>query len=115
LLGIARPKIGGEGQLGEALQVATCSARSSGSIRTVAGIRQGISRKSSICSPPLASIEGYGYGSYYGYSSPSYSSYYAPQPYSSYYGPVSSYAPTSYYPPYSYYRPPYAGFYGGWR
>ena len=63
-----------------------------------------------------AGVAGYGYGSYYGYSSPSYSSYYAPQPYSSYYGPVSSYAPTTYYPPsYSYYRPPYAGFYGGWR
>ena len=62
-----------------------------------------------------AGVAGYGYGSYYGYSSPYYSSYYVPRPYSSYYGPVSSYAPTSYYPPYSYYRPPYAGFYGGWR
>src|SRR5262249_51699814 len=62
-----------------------------------------------------AGVAGYGYGSYIT-SSPSYSSYYAPQPYSSYYGPVSSYAPTTYYPPsYSYYRPPYAGFYGGWR
>ena len=30
----------------------------------------------------------YGYGSYYGYGSPYYSSYYAPHPYSSYYRPV---------------------------
>jgi hypothetical protein len=62
-----------------------------------------------------AGVAGYGYGSYYGYRSPSLSYYYAPQPYSSYYGPVSSYAPTSYYPPAttypssrnSHYLPPY--------
>ena len=84
-----------------------------------------------------AGVAGYGYGSYYGYSSPYYYSYYAPQPYSSYYT-VSSYAPL--YPPpggsyyiapfasvnsygeyylspatrYSYYPPPYASF-SGWR
>jgi len=59
-------------------------------------------------------VSGYGYGSYYGYSSPYYSSYYAPRRYSSYYGPISSYAPTTYYLPpttypslrYSYYLPP---------
>src|SRR5947209_20204359 len=76
---------------------------------------------------PAAGVAGYGYGSYYGYSSPYYPSSYAPQPYS-----VSSYASTnppsrySYYVPpfetvssydyppsrYCYYRPPYAGFYG---
>ncbi len=65
-----------------------------------------------------AGVAGYGYGSYYGYSSPHYSSYYAPQPYSSYYRPVSSYAPSRYscyLPPYasppsrySYYLPPFA-------
>jgi hypothetical protein len=65
-----------------------------------------------------AGVAGYGYGSYYGYSSPYYSSYYTPQPYSSYYGPVSSYAPSRYscyLPPYasppsrySYYLPPFA-------
>src|SRR5215467_9924062 len=61
-----------------------------------------------------AGVAGYGYGSYYGYRSPSLSYYYAPQPYG-YYGPVSSYAPTTYYPPAttypssrnSYYLPPY--------
>src|SRR6266446_728277 len=47
---------------------------------------------------PAAGVAGYGYGSYYGYSSPYYpspyysspyySSYYAPQPYASYYRPV---------------------------
>jgi hypothetical protein len=57
-----------------------------------------------------AGVAGYGYGSYYGYSTPYYSSYYAPQPYSSYYRPVS--VRTTYwpYPPprYSYYLPPFA-------
>ena len=37
---------------------------------------------------PAASVVVYGYGSYYGYGSPYYSSYYAPHPYSSYYRPV---------------------------
>ena len=57
-----------------------------------------------------AGVAGYGYGSYYGYSSPYYSSYYAPQPYLSYYRPVS--VRTTYYPypppRYSYYLPPFA-------
>jgi hypothetical protein len=57
-----------------------------------------------------AAAGGYGYGSYYGYSSPYYSSYYAPQPYLSYYRPVS--VRTTYYPyppsRYSYYLPPFA-------
>jgi hypothetical protein len=85
---------------------------------SVAGVHRRVYRRTyrrAAYATAAAGVAGYGYGSYYGYSSPSYSSYYAPQPYSSYYGPVSSYAPTSYYPPYSYYRPPYAGFYGGWR
>jgi hypothetical protein len=56
-----------------------------------------------------AGVAGYGYGSFYGY--PSYSSYYAPQPYWNY-GPVSYYVRTTYYP-YpppggSYYIPPFA-------
>lgn len=54
---------------------------------------------------------GYGYGSYYGYGSPYYPSYYAPQPYSSYYErPVSVRTVHYPYPPsrYSYYLPPFA-------
>jgi len=85
---------------------------------SVAGVHRRVYRRTyrrAAYATAAAGVVGYGYGSYYGYSSPSYSSYYAPQPYSSYYGPVSSYAPTTYYPPYSYNRPPYAGFYGGWR
>ena len=59
-----------------------------------------------------AGVAGYGYGSYYGYSSPYYFGYYAPQPYSSYYRPARSYVRTTYYP-YppprgSYYLPPFA-------
>jgi hypothetical protein len=59
---------------------------------------------------PAAGVAGYGYASYYGYSSPYYSGYYAPQPYSSYYRPVrvrTTYYP---YPPSreSYYLPPFA-------
>jgi hypothetical protein len=58
----------------------------------------------------------YGYGSYYGYGSPYHSSYYAPQPYLSYYVPVGPYKRTTYYPlpttyppsRYSYYLPPFA-------
>ena len=55
-------------------------------------------------------VSGYGYGSYYGYSSPYYSSYYAPRPYSSYYRPVSVRTVDWPYPPsrYSYYLPPFA-------
>jgi hypothetical protein len=63
-----------------------------------------------------AGAAGYGYGSYYGYGSPYYSSTYAPQPYASYYRPVRSYAPSRCrLPPYasppsrySYYLAPYA-------
>jgi hypothetical protein len=57
-----------------------------------------------------AEVPGYGYGSYYGYSSPYYSSYYAPRPYSSYYRPVSVRTVYWPYPPsrYSYYLPPFA-------
>ena len=83
---------------------------------SVAGVHRRVYRRTyrrAAYATGAAGVAGYGYGSYYGYSSPSYSSYYAPR--LSYYGPVSSYAPTSYYPPYSYYRPPYAGFYRGWR
>ena len=59
-----------------------------------------------------AGVAGYGYGSYYGYSAPYYASY-PPQPYWSYYRPVSSYVVRSVdypYPPhrYSYYLPPFA-------
>jgi hypothetical protein len=59
-----------------------------------------------------AGVAGYGYGSYYGSSAPFYSSY-PPQPYWSYYRPVSSYVVRSVdypYPPhrYSYYLPPFA-------
>jgi hypothetical protein len=57
-------------------------------------------------------VAGYGYGSYYGYTSSFYSSYYAPRPYWSYYRPVSSSvrAVSWPYPPsrYSYYLPPFA-------
>jgi hypothetical protein len=56
----------------------------------------------------VAGLGAYGYGSYYRYTSPAYSSYYAP---SAYYAPNSYYAPYSYSAPYSYYRRPYFGFY----
>src|SRR5438094_6328362 len=95
----------------------------------IAGVHRRVYRRTYRRAPyasAAAGVAGYGYGSYYGYSSPYYSSY-SPQPYS-----VSSYASTnppsrySYYVPpfetvssydyppsrYSYYRPPYAGFYG---
>ena len=59
---------------------------------------------------PAAAVAGYGYASYYGYSSPYYSSpyyssYYTPQPYSSYYRPVD--VRTVYYP----YPPPGGSYY----
>src|ERR1700751_5784517 len=67
---------------------------------------------------PAAGVAGYGYGSYYGYSSPYYPSYYAPQPYSSSYPvrvlvrPVRLLVRTTHwpYPPPndSYYLPPFA-------
>ena len=62
-------------------------------------------------------MAGYGYGSYYGYSSAYYSSYYAPQPYSSYpvrllVRPVRLLVRTTHwpYPPdrADYYLPPFA-------
>jgi hypothetical protein len=55
-------------------------------------------------------VAGYGYGSYYGYSSPYYSSYYVPQPYLSYYRPVGVRNVSYPYPPprESYYLPPFA-------
>jgi hypothetical protein len=55
-------------------------------------------------------VAGYGYGSYYGYSDPYYSSYYALQPYSSYYRPVRVRNVSYPYPPSreSYYLPPFA-------
>ena len=59
-----------------------------------------------------AGVAGYGYGSYYGSSAPFYASY-PPQPYWSYYRPVSSYVVRTTYYPYpppreSYYLPPFA-------
>jgi len=106
---------------------------------SIAGAHRRVHRRRAAYAAAAAGVAGYGYGSYYyGYSSPYYSSYYAPQPYWSYYGPLSSYAPPRYsvistapgYPPsrYSYYlapfatvtsydhpyRPPHVGFYG-WR
>src|SRR5262245_30344434 len=52
-----------------------------------------------------AGVAGYGYGSYYCYGSPYYSSYYAPRPYASYYRQVSARTLACSYPPsrYSYY------------
>jgi hypothetical protein len=57
-----------------------------------------------------AGVAGYGYGSYYGYSPPYYSSYYAPQPYFSYYRPVRVRNISYPYPPprESYYLAPFA-------
>ena len=59
---------------------------------------------------PAASVVVYGYGSYYGYGSPYYSSYYAPQPYPSYYRPVRVRNVSYPYPPprESYYLAPFA-------
>ena len=50
-----------------------------------------------VCVPAAAGVVGYGYGSYYGYSSPYYSSYYAPR----------SYVRTTYWP----YPPPRESYY----
>jgi hypothetical protein len=71
----------------------------------IAGVHRRVDRRTyrrAAYAAAAAGVARYGYGSYYGYSSPYYSSYYAPRPYSSYYGPVSSYARTIYYP----YPPP---------
>jgi len=65
----------------------------------------------------------YGYGRYYGYGYPAYSSYNAPQSYNSYYAPqsYSYYAPQSYsnyfagyYAEQHSYLRPYYGYYTGW-
>jgi hypothetical protein len=83
---------------------------------TAAGVhRRGYRRTYRHAAYPAAAagVAGYGYGSYYGYTSAYYSSYRAPRPYSSYYRPVRSYVVRSInypYPPsrYSYYLPPFA-------
>ena len=83
---------------------------------SVAGVHRRVYRRGyrrAAYAAAAAGVAGYGYGSYYGYSPPYYSSYYAPQPYSSYYGPVSSYVVRTTYYPYpppreSYYLPPFA-------
>ena len=79
----------------------------------VAGVHRRVYRRTyrrAAYAAAAAGVAGYGYGSYYGYSSPYYSSYYAPQPYLSYYRPVS--VRTTYYPypppRYSYYLRPFA-------
>jgi hypothetical protein len=54
----------------------------------IAGVHRGVYRRTLAYAAAAAGVVGYGYGSYYGYSSPYYSSYYAPQRYSSYYRPV---------------------------
>ena len=82
----------------------------------IAGVHRRVYRRTyrrAAYAAAAAGVAGYGYGSYYRYSSPYYSSYYAPQPYSSYYGPVSSYVVRTTYYPYpppreSYYLPPFA-------
>ena len=80
---------------------------------SVAGVHRRVYRRTyrrAAYAAPAAGVAGYGYASYYGYSSPYYSSYYAPQPHSSYYRPVS--VRTTYYPypppRESYYLPPFA-------
>jgi hypothetical protein len=80
-----------------------------------AGVRRKVHRRTyrhSAYAVTAATVAGYGYGSYYGYTSSFYSSYYAPRPYWSYYRPVSSSvrAVSWPYPPsrYSYYLPPFA-------
>ena len=80
------------------------------------GVRRKVHRRTyrhSAYAVTAATVAGYGYGSYYGYTSAYYSSYRAPRPYSSYYRPVRSYVVRSInypYPPsrYSYYLPPFA-------
>jgi hypothetical protein len=79
----------------------------------IAGVRRKVHRRTyrhAAYAVTAAAVAGYGYGSYYGYSSPYYSSYYAPQPYSSYYRPVSVRTTYYPYPPSrdSYYLPPFA-------
>jgi len=89
---------------------------------SIAGVSRRVHRRAyrrAVYGTAVAGLAGYGYGSYYGYSSPAYSGYYSPYGYSSYSAPYSysSYAPYSYssYSPYSYYGRPYLGFFGGWR
>jgi hypothetical protein len=78
---------------------------------SIAGVHRRVYRRAAYAAAAVG-VTGYGYGSYYRYSSPYYSGYYAPQPYSSYYGPVRSYVRTINYPyppPIgSYYVPPFA-------
>ena len=81
----------------------------------IAGVHRRVDRRTyrrAAYAAAAAGVAGYGYGSYYGYSAPYYASY-PPQPYWSYYRPVSSYVVRSVdypYPPhrYSYYLPPFA-------
>ena len=64
------------------------------------------------CVGPAVGVAGYGYGSYYGYTSSHYAAYRAPKPYWSCYRPVSARVRAVYwpYPPhrYSYYLAPFA-------
>jgi hypothetical protein len=88
----------------------------------IAGVHRRVDRRTyrrAAYAAAAAGVAGYGYGSYYGFSSPYYasyppyySSYYAPQPYSwSYYvRPVRVRTIHYSYPPsrYDYYLPPFA-------
>ena len=93
---------------------------------SIAGVNRRVHRRayrrSVYAGAVAAGVGAYGYGSYYGYSSPAYSgyvpygfSYAAPYgSHSSSYAPYGSYsyaAPYSYYGPSSYYRRPFGIFY----
>ena len=77
----------------------------------IAGVHRRVDRRTyrrAAYAAAAAAVAGYGYGSYYGYGSPYYPSYYAPQTY--YYRPVRVRTTHYSYPPsrYSYYLPPFA-------
>ena len=70
-----------------ALSISSAEAR-------IAGLHRRVDRRTyrrAAYAARAAGVAGYGYGSYYGYTSAYYSSYRAPRPYSSYYRPVRSY------------------------
>ena len=81
--------------------------------RIIPGVHRSVHRRTyrrAAYAAPAPGVAGYGYGSYYGYGSPYYFSYYAPQPYLSYYRPVRVRNISYPYPPprESYYLAPFA-------
>ena len=82
----------------------------SANARIIPGVHRRVHRRTYRHAAYAAGVAGYGYGSYYGYGSPYYFSYYAPPLYASYYRPARVRNVSYHYPPprESYYLPPFA-------